>query len=65
MHAEIDPFTGEKTFVYDKDSIFGNPTYVPFDQAWNTILNSLWDTDSYAKIGKDNKYDKHSIRGVV
>jgi len=38
---------------------------VPFDQAWNTILNSLWDTDSYAKIGKDNKYDKHSIRGVV
>lgn len=65
MHAEIDPFTGEKTFVYDKDPIFGNSTYVPFDQAWNTILNSLWDTDSYAKIGKDNKYDKHSIRGVV
>ena len=65
MHAEIDPFTGEKTFIYDKDPIFGNSTYVPFDQAWNTILNSLWDTDSYAKIGKDNKYDKHSIRGVV
>lgn len=65
MHAEIDPFTGEKTFVYDKDPIFGNAVYVPFDQAWNTILNSLWDTDSYAKIGKDNKYDKHSIRGVI
>lgn len=65
MHAEIDPFTGEKTFIYDKDPIFGNSTYVPFDYAWNTILNSLWDTDSYAKIGKDNKYDKHSIRGVV
>lgn len=65
MHAEIDPFTGEKTFIYDKDPIFGNSIYVPFDQAWSTILNSLWDTDSYAKIGKDNKYDKHSIRGVV
>lgn len=65
MHAEVDPFTGEKTFVYDKDPIFGNAVYVPFDQAWNTILNNLWDTDSYAKIGNDNQYDKHSIRGVV
>ena len=64
-HLELNPITGENEFVYDTDPIFGSAIYVPFGEAWNSILNNLWDTDSYGKRDESGHYDKHSIRGVV
>lgn len=46
------------------DDILGATIYVPYGQAWNKVLNALWQAESFGKR-INGKYAKSSIMGMV
>lgn len=52
---------GTREYI-DDFSNYGVPKYVPFDEAWNKILNELWSCTSFDKK-INGEYSKNSIMG--
>jgi hypothetical protein len=44
---------------------YGAQKMVPYDEAWNKILESLYTIQSFDKINEDGKYDDYSLMGMV
>lgn len=50
--------------VVKTDEILGATVYVPYGQAWNKVLNALWQAESFGKK-VNGKYARNSIMGMV
>lgn len=52
---------------YEEDvDMFGTPTFWKYDEAWNLIMNELWDCDSLSETDKETgDFLPTSIRGKV
>lgn len=62
-HWEDDGNGGHIT-VYDQ-GILSTPKYVPFNEAWNKILDNLWYSTSYDARDKNGEYEASSLMGNV
>lgn len=52
-----------KQLVYAADDILGWAQYVPYNEAWNLVLDNLWSCDSYNEKDKQGNYLSTSIMG--
>ena len=52
-----------KQLVYAADDILGWAQYVPYNEAWNLVLDNLWSCDSYNEKDKQGHYLSTSIMG--
>lgn len=46
------------------DDILGSTIYVPYGQAWNKVMNALWQAESFGKK-INGRYARTSIMGMV
>lgn len=53
-----------KQLVVRTDDILGSTIYVPYGQAWNKVMNALWQAESFGKK-INGRYARTSIMGMV
>lgn len=72
-HFVLDPVTGKRAIdkttgrplIENDMGVLSTKKYVPFNEAWNKILNDLWMSDSYNAKDQNGNYTPTSILGNV